>query len=81
MDNKKQEKEQLIIRNFRLSADSQKDLPVIVRMNRLARLTERPPADIYRMALDKGILMIAAAHGIDPMKILEGTENQLASAG
>lgn len=75
------EKEQLIIKNFRLTSESKKDLPVVIRLDRLAKLTERPPADIYRMALDKGILMIAAAHGIDPMLILENTDNQLASAG
>ena len=77
----KNEKEQLIIKNFRLNSESKKDYPVVVRLNRLAHLTERPPADIYRMALDKGILMIAAQHGIDPMLILEPTCNQSASAG
>ena len=77
----KNKQEQLIIKNFRLNSESKKDYPVVVRLNRLARLTERTPADIYRMAMDKGILMIAAQHGIDPMLILQKTDTQSAGAG
>lgn len=75
------QKNELIIRNFRLNADSKKDYPVVLHLNRLARLAEREPADVYRLALEKGILVLAAQHGINPLEILKKTDDQLASAG
>jgi len=71
----------LEINNFKLQYQCKKDRPIVFRLNKLAELTERSPADIYRMALDKGILMIAAQHGIDPLLILEEAGNQSARAG
>lgn len=70
-----EKKTQLKVKNFRLSYGLKKDKDIIVKLNDLAEKTGREPANVYRQALDKGILILAAQHGIDP------TTLQTAAAG
>lgn len=60
------DKTKLKVKNFRLSYGLKKDRDIIVKLNTLADQTGREPANVYRQALEKGILMVAAQHGIDP---------------
>lgn len=69
----------LVINNFKLQWQCKKDRPIVARLNKLAQLAEREPAEVYRMALEKGVLMVAAQHGIDPSLIQEA-DAQLADA-
>ncbi|MCE5184546.1 MAG: hypothetical protein LLF76_00275 [Planctomycetaceae bacterium] len=60
------EKTQLKVKNFRLSYGLKKDKAIVIKLNVLADKTGREPANVYRQALEKGILIVAAQHGIDP---------------